>query len=997
MTLQVRHVRPCPQCGQERPLSEASCETILADGQPCNFPLLDIFPVEATPAEPSGVKEREQERIQPQSDPQPPESAPPPNRSCPNGHAVAEDDVLCLICNELVATKRQDTLPAPRVPGGWDVLTALPGPLDEAELFLVRRDGDAATRLFKYYQPGIEPDPQVYPALARLETGEAAQLIDHGRFESRAFEVWEHIDSPTLGDLRSELRSDCGLLQEVAAALIATLAKFESFGLRHGGVKPSVVRVRSRAPFRLVITDFGTASLAEFDVEMARTRQPCRYMAPEAVADATTDASDWWSLGIVLLELVTDGGCFAGVNDRAFLLHLVTRGVSVPESVDAGWRELLQGLLTRDHSKRWRADQALRWASGERGIPVHSEGSAPPMKPGPSIHFNGQRFLSPAAFALAAAEEGNWNQAAALLQSGTVANWLEEIDPKSRRLSQLRKIDADIKLTEDHRVALSLAALNEDLPLCVRGEIVTPNWLLLDPARGGLWLDAAPQRHLRDLKREKDRWLVRLAERAARAQARAKDMRTALNPERFAVLRLSTSTGALEAQWRQKRELFPDAATAMLSAMFERRTLTDEDLLLLLSVETDALKPAEEVLQAAEALAKTANVREFDREAARALLRLPRPDIADKLSERLPGFTRCGRPVVDEWVDNYRANNKRIALARSLVVLAVPGHEWQEPPERDYIRNVLTFLERKVLAGVQRGPLVQLKTSKSSARIDLADLGAPKVRQEILDSIVTKREQDFALSGPTRPEQAVVDRIRKLDAQARTYRRDTGVNALMIGFPIMVLKETKSDGASATRIAPVLLWPLRISIQAGATGVVKLGFDAEREVQLNPAFDSILGPEVCTRWQSLADNLLQGGILNSGDVLQAFEDVASLAGGASIGGIPTAKAAGKAGQPQLHAAAALFLADFPSQAIVQDLRQLQQRPLEQTALECLFRLTDVEIGPPPDRPPEAERFSTLEVRSVAGARRAISANRAGACSARTARHRKKSNDCQRRC
>ena len=67
------------------------------------------------------------------------------------------------------------------------------------------------------------------------------------RFQSRAFEVWEHIDSPTLGDLRSELLSDGALLDEFAAELISTLAKLESFGLRHSGLKPSVVRV-VRAP-----------------------------------------------------------------------------------------------------------------------------------------------------------------------------------------------------------------------------------------------------------------------------------------------------------------------------------------------------------------------------------------------------------------------------------------------------------------------------------------------------------------------------------------------------------------------------------------------------------------------------------------------------------------------------------------------------------------------------------------------------------------------------
>jgi serine/threonine protein kinase len=275
--------------------------------------------------------------------------------------------------------------------------------------------------LLKYYQSGVEPDPKIYPALARLEPGTAAALLAHGRLCSRAFEVWEHIDSPTLGDLRSEFRPDPALLHEVAANLIRTLANFESFGLRHGGLKPSVVRVRSRDPLRLVITDFATANLAEFDVEIARLRQASRYMAPEAVAETSTSASDWWSLGIVLLEMLTNGACFAGVHDRAFLLHLVTRGVAVPEDIEPGWQELLKGLLTRDHNKRWRADQALRWVGGERDIPV-DPGPVDPVPPGPSTYFNGERYVSPAAFALAAAEEENWPQAGAILESGAVAN-----------------------------------------------------------------------------------------------------------------------------------------------------------------------------------------------------------------------------------------------------------------------------------------------------------------------------------------------------------------------------------------------------------------------------------------------------------------------------------------------------------------------------------------------------------------------------------------------
>ncbi|WP_088346496.1 MULTISPECIES: AAA domain-containing protein [Rhodomicrobium] len=957
------YVRHCPN-GHERPATELVCEQILDDGNICQFPLHDIYPVSVAPAPPA-LKEPEPEPYQPASPPPPAPPEPPAPEilagTCPNGHPVDEDDALCLTCGEIVAGHAPNPDPPPQNIGDWEILAPLPGPADEAELFLARAEHSPETVLLKYYRPGVEPDPAIYPALGRLEPGMAAALLGHGRLGARAFEVWEHIDRPTLDDLRSQFRPNPALLQEVAASLIRTLASFESFGLRHGGLKPAVVRVRSRLPLLLAITDFATANLAEFDVEIARIRQPSRYMAPEAIAEATTSASDWWSLGIILLELATDGACFAGVQDRAFLLHLVTRGVAVPKDLEPGWQELLRGLLTRDHGKRWKADEAMRWADGERGIrTAQDEPGAEAPQQGPSLPFKGTRYVSPAAFALAAAEEENWPQAAAILESGAVASWLEEIDPKSRRLTQLRKIAADINLAEDHRVALSLAALSEDLPLCERGEIIGPNWLLADPQKGGAWLAPAPQRHLRDLKRDKDRWLVQLAERADRVKARIRDLRLTLNAEQFAVLRLTASAATLDAQWRKKRELFPDAAAPALAAMFDRRMLTDEDMLLLLSVEAGAFKPREEVLREAEALAEAAGVPEFDREAAGALLRLPRADLADQLAERLPGFSRCGRPAVDEWVDRYRESNKRISLARAIVVLAVPEQDWREPPHQDYVRNVLGFLERKVLSGVQRGPLVQLKTSKSSARVDLVDLGGPKIREDVLKAIVTRREYDCGLTGRSRPEQPVVDRLRRLDSQARTYRRDTGVNALMLGYPILTLKEAKSDGASAVKIAPVLLWPLKISIQAGATGAVKFGFDTEREVQLNPVLDTILGADVCARWQLLAEQLLQGGIADASDVLTAFEEVAPLAGGATVAPIPKATAAGKAGQPQLHSAAVLFLADFASQAIVEDLRHLQKRPLEATALECLFRLKDAEFPPPPRRPSEAERFSTLE-------------------------------------
>ena len=71
----------------------------------------------------------------------------------------------------------------------------------------------------------------------------------------------------------------------------------------------------------------------------------------------------------MLLEMLTAGRSFEGVHERAFLLHLVTRGLRVPEDLPLEWKELLKGLLTRDPTHRWGWPQVERWLAGERGIP----------------------------------------------------------------------------------------------------------------------------------------------------------------------------------------------------------------------------------------------------------------------------------------------------------------------------------------------------------------------------------------------------------------------------------------------------------------------------------------------------------------------------------------------------------------------------------------------------------------------------------------------------
>ena len=369
------YVRVCPACKGGRLLDEDECLNGLESGQPCRFPLLDIHPTpvgdKATGHGESAGREETSEVAETDLDQESTDRS--ADGFCPNGHAVEPDDVLCLTCGARIGANPEDPGPRARSIGGWPIVAELPQPSADADLYLVRRKDEETVYVLRHFRAGLEPDPSLYAVLEHLERPDVAGLIANGRADGRAYEVWEHVGGRTLGEFSHEATGNDEAIGRVAVALILTLSTFEQRGLRHGNLQPAVIRLRSKDPLLLCVTDFASARVAEFDVEASRFRQTSRYMAPESVAEASTAASDWWSLGIILLEMLTDGRCFEGVHDRAFLLHLVARGVALPEDLEPRWRNLLEGLLTRNHETRWRSEQALRWADGESDIPTAYE------------------------------------------------------------------------------------------------------------------------------------------------------------------------------------------------------------------------------------------------------------------------------------------------------------------------------------------------------------------------------------------------------------------------------------------------------------------------------------------------------------------------------------------------------------------------------------------------------------------------------------------------
>jgi serine/threonine-protein kinase len=163
-------------------------------------------------------------------------------------------------------------------------------------------------------------------AVARLAHPNIVTVIDRGEDGGRQFIVFEHVEGENLKDLvlragRLPLRRAV----ELALAVADGLAFAHDHGLVHRDVKPQNVLLSSEGEVK--ITDFGIAR--SLDVEHGVTQTGTvvgtgEYLAPEqASGQPVLPATDVYSLGVVLWELLTGDVPFAGENFVAVALRHV--------------------------------------------------------------------------------------------------------------------------------------------------------------------------------------------------------------------------------------------------------------------------------------------------------------------------------------------------------------------------------------------------------------------------------------------------------------------------------------------------------------------------------------------------------------------------------------------------------------------------------------------------------------------------------------------------
>jgi primosomal replication protein N'' len=947
------YVKICPRCHQERRPNEMSCESVV-DGMECRFPLEDVEIRVAGSGPIAG-----------------PTTAAPAG-TCANGHSIEPGDEVCLICGA-------DATAAPAGPStgfgetpqagysawpetvtiidGWSVeRSASSRGNDAVDRYIVLRVPGTQEALLSLYREGFEPDPAVYEVWRRMPLDHIPELLATGRHEGRAFDVIEFITQGSLAQAGFIGADDSNVLRRLAEELGRALADFTEQGLRHRDLRPDAILLRTREPLDLVITDFGSARLSDFDLEAVAPLQLTRYSAPEAIVGTVSAASDWWSLGMIVLEQATAGRCFEGVNEQAFRLHVVTRGIDIPAGIDADVRVLLRGLLARDPLKRWGASQLSAWLNGE---PVSAEEtSEPPIESGPAIKLNERAYTSPDLFSLAAAGSDNWDAARDLATRGVVATWLSERKSDPRIVAEVRRLISEQNLAEDFRFALMLMAINPALPLTLKGEIVTPAWLLSHSQEGYEVVTGEVGKQLERMDRET--WIIRLRARAIAVRERAKLLEVDLDDERLRTVLLATSRANLEAERAARRCIYPDSDHAGLTSILERPRISDEDLIILISASPQQFTPIASLIDKAMELAGEAGVALDPAQLPNQLVE-PRREIFGRIDERIANFARCGVQRFDEWADSFRIE-RRLTLPRAVVLLAAPASLWEAPKGQQYVASLLEHLEKRVAGTIARGPLVRFTIGKTTPRVDIFELGtSQRPGESLLNHVLSRADAPM----PIDPAGLIAEpqreaRLRRLANHAHAFRRDTGIDGRYLGFPFVLVRDARMTSTKA-RIAPVLLWPVVLDVASGAGRTATLMFDRDREeIRLNPALEGLFGTQEFGRWRAAREDLLARGAFKIRDVMDVFGGLAAPTS-RELAVVPNKDTSIPAGSRQLVPAGALFNAEFTGQAVANDLRQMRQTPPAGTSLDAMLRIPDApKVTPTLPTAGEQDRYVVVE-------------------------------------
>ncbi|HYY44337.1 MAG TPA: serine/threonine-protein kinase [Actinomycetota bacterium] len=241
----------------------------------------------------------------------------------------------------------------------------------------------------KFLDPRLCDDPAFLvrffseaQSAARINHPNVVAILDFGEHGSRPYLVMEHIAGGTLAGLTGQpVLPDRAMELAGQAALGAGAA--HARGIVHRDIKPG----------NILLTEEGEAKLGDFGIAASGAPETLtatgtaigspHYVSPEqASGQGAVPASDVYSLGVVLYELVTGRRPFEGENPTAIAIAHVERAPAPPgrlvEGLEAPAEDIIMRCLEKDPGDRYADGNHLAAAIAATGIVLPGAGRVPP-------------------------------------------------------------------------------------------------------------------------------------------------------------------------------------------------------------------------------------------------------------------------------------------------------------------------------------------------------------------------------------------------------------------------------------------------------------------------------------------------------------------------------------------------------------------------------------------------------------------------------------------
>jgi serine/threonine protein kinase len=224
---------------------------------------------------------------------------------------------------------------------------------------------DGGALLLKVYREGAWTDDTVRRQWGELHASGVVRLHQHGVHQNRRWELMDRVPGESL--LRVLQTSPGGLGPEAARCLIERLADvLDELGekqIAHLDLRPENLVAAVDRPWEATLVDFGVAlHLAQPVMKGSLGISPA-YAAPEVLVQTATAASDWWSLGILVAELLT--GRHPGGEVPGTIALWVVRGERLADpGLPEDFLPLWEGLTRPGYEERWQAAEVRTWLAG---------------------------------------------------------------------------------------------------------------------------------------------------------------------------------------------------------------------------------------------------------------------------------------------------------------------------------------------------------------------------------------------------------------------------------------------------------------------------------------------------------------------------------------------------------------------------------------------------------------------------------------------------------